>query len=83
MLHIVGTDSKPIKMVYEGNSIFKLTDALDNADMTQEYEFYDMYGLGIVTAANDGIGRIELSTSTSAGTGTGTGGTGTGTGTGG
>lgn len=76
VLHIVGTDSKPIKMVYEGNSIIKLTDALDNADMTQEYEFYDMYGLGVVTAANDGIGRIELSTSTSAGTGTG--GTGTG-----
>ena len=48
-------------MVYEGNSIIKLTDALDNADMTQEYEFYDMYGMGVVTSCNDGIGRIQFS----------------------
>lgn len=61
VLHVIATDSQPIKMVYEGNSIIKLTDALDNADMTQEYEFYDMYGLGVVTATNDGIGRIEIS----------------------
>ena len=67
VLHIIGTDGKPIKMVYEGNSIIKLTDALDNADMTQEYEFYDMYGLGVVTAGNDGIGRIEISTSSGTG----------------
>lgn len=60
-LHIIATDSKPIKMVYEGNSIIKLTDALDNADMTQEYEFYDMYGMGVVTSCNDGIGRIQFS----------------------
>lgn len=60
-LHIIATDAKPIKMVYEGNSIIKLTDALDNADMTQEYEFYDMYGMGIVTAGNEGIGRIQIS----------------------
>jgi len=35
-LHIIGADDKPIKFVYEGNSIIKLTDAMDNADMTQE-----------------------------------------------
>lgn len=60
VLHVVATDSKPIKMVYEGNSIIKLTDPMDNADMTQEYEFYDAYGIGIVAAGNEGIGRIQL-----------------------
>lgn len=61
VLHIIASDSKPIKLVYEGDSIIKLTDPMDNADMTQEYEFYDAYGIGVVTAANEGIGRIELS----------------------
>lgn len=62
VIHVIASGSKPIKMVYEGNSIIKLTDALDNADMTQEYEFYDMYGVGIAVGRNDGIGRIQLST---------------------
>ena len=60
VLHVIATDAKPIKMVYEGNAIIKQTDALDNADMTQEWEYYDMYGMAFVAAANSGIGRIEL-----------------------
>ena len=59
-LHIIGSDDKPIKFVYEGNSIIKLTDALDNADMTQEYEFYDAYGMSYAAANKGGHARIQL-----------------------
>lgn len=59
-IYVVATDSKPIKVVYEGDSIIKLTDALDNADMTQEYEFYDAYGVGFISGGNDGFGRYKI-----------------------
>lgn len=59
-IHVIATESKPIKFVTEGSSIIKLTDAMDNADMTQEYEFYDAYGLAFVTGGNDGIGRYQF-----------------------
>lgn len=59
-LHIIGADDKPIKFVYEGNSIIKMTEAMDNADMTQEYEFYDAYGMGYASAEQGGHARILL-----------------------
>lgn len=60
-IYVVAADSKPIKCVYEGQTIIKQTDALDNADMTQEYECYDMYGIGFISAGNDGFGRYTFS----------------------
>lgn len=60
VIHVVATDSKPIKMVDEGVSLIKQTDALDNADMTQEYEYYTAYGTAFVAGGNDGIGRYQI-----------------------
>lgn len=59
-IYVNAADTKPIKFVYEGNSIIKLTDPMDNADMTQEYEFYSAYGLAYVSAGATGLGIYEF-----------------------
>ena len=61
MITIVAGDTKPLKVVYEGDPIILLGDPLKNADFTQEYFYGAKYGLGIVLAnGNDGIGRYEI-----------------------
>ncbi len=60
VLTIIAGDSKPIKCVYEGDPIVLMGDPMDNADLTQEYLFGEKYGLGIVLAANEGIGRYTM-----------------------
>lgn len=61
VLTIIAGDSKPIKCVYEGDPIVLMGDPMNNADLTQEYLFGEKYGLGIVLAANEGIGRYTMS----------------------
>ena len=61
VLTIIAGDDKPIKCVYEGESIMLMGDPTTNADFTQEYFYGEKYGLGIVLAGgNAGIGRYEL-----------------------
>lgn len=61
VINIIAGDTKPIKVVYEGDPIIKIGDPLDNADLTQEYLCIVRYGVGLVTAGiNNGIGRYTL-----------------------
>jgi len=60
MLTIVAGDAKPIKCVYEGSPLMIMGDPLANADLTHEYFYASRWGMGIVLAQNNGIGRYEL-----------------------
>ncbi len=61
VITIIAGDDKPIKVVYEGESIMLMGDPMTNADFTQEYFYGEKYGLGIVLAGgNAGIGRYEM-----------------------
>lgn len=61
MLTIVAGDTKPIKVVNEGNPIMLMGDPMSNGDMTQEYFYGEKWGTGIILAGgNAGIGRYEI-----------------------
>lgn len=60
MLSVIAGDEKPIKCVYEGDSLLSIVDPLQNADLTNSYLYGDHYGLGIVTTGNTGIGRYQI-----------------------
>lgn len=61
MLTVIAGDDKPIKCVYEGESIILPGDPMANMDFTQEYLYGEKYGLGLVMAGgNSGIGRYKL-----------------------
>lgn len=59
-LTILAGDDKPIKLVREGESIIIPGDPMNNRDLTQEYMYGEKYGLGLVMAANSGIGRYKF-----------------------
>lgn len=59
-LTIIAGDDKPIKCVYEGESLIITGDPTAHGDLTQDYLYAEKYGLGIVMAGgNAGIGRYE------------------------
>lgn len=61
VITIIAGDDKPVKVVYEGDSIIIVGDPTTNADLTQEYFYGEKYGMAIVlSGGNDGIGRYEL-----------------------
>lgn len=61
MLTIVAGEDKPIKVVYEGQSLILMGEPSANADLTYEMTYADKYGVGIVLAGgNSGIGRYEM-----------------------
>lgn len=61
VLTVIAGDSKPIKCVYEGDSLIIPGDPLRNGDLTQEMFYGDKYGMAIATAAgNGGFGRYEI-----------------------
>lgn len=60
IITIVAGESKPIKVVYEGDPIVLLGNPMDNADLTQEYLYGAKYGAGIILSGNNGIGRYEF-----------------------
>lgn len=61
VLTIIAGDDKPIKCVYEGQSVILLGDPTKNKDFTQDYLYGEKYGMGIVLAGgNAGIGRYEV-----------------------
>ena len=54
-------DFKPIKYVTEGDSLVIMGDPMDNKDLTQDYAYFERYGIGLVMAGgNAGIGRYRL-----------------------
>lgn len=61
VLTVVAGDDKPIKCVYEGESLIIMGDPVSNGDLTQEYLYGEKYGMGIVLAGNNsGIGRYDM-----------------------
>ncbi len=61
LLTIIAGDDKPIKVVYEGQSIVIPGDIYKNQDLTQEYLYGEKYGMGIILAGgNAGIGRYDM-----------------------
>lgn len=59
---VIAGDTKPIKVVYEGDPLVIMGDPTKNADLTQEYFYAEKYGVGIVTSGtNEGLGRYEIS----------------------
>jgi hypothetical protein len=61
VLTIVAGDDRPIKVVREGDPLVVYGNAIDNADLTQEFLYTESYGMGIVLAGgNAGIGRYEM-----------------------
>lgn len=59
-LTIVAGDPKMIKFVYEGEPIVLTGDPMTNADFTHEYLYGVKYGIGLVSAGNEGLGRYEM-----------------------
>jgi len=59
VLTIIAGDSKPIKVVREGNPLIIQRDATENMDLTQEYFCAENMGIGFVMNTNTGIGRYE------------------------
>ncbi|MBQ8619031.1 MAG: hypothetical protein IJ418_16165 [Clostridia bacterium] len=60
-LTIIAGDSKPIKVVYEGQSTIIPGDPMSNKDLTQDYLYGEKYGMGLVLAGgNAGIGRYQM-----------------------
>lgn len=61
VITIVAGDDKPIKVVYEGQSVVLLGDPTQNKDFTQDYYYGEKYGVAMVLAGgNAGIGRYEF-----------------------
>lgn len=68
VLSIIAGDQKPIKCVYEGQSIITNRNPEDNRDFTQEYFYGEKYGLGLVMAGgNSGLGRYDMTPTTTGG----------------
>ena len=61
MLTVIAGDDKPIKFVWEGDPLVIPHDAIENADLTQEYVYGQKYGAGILLAnGNSGIGQYII-----------------------
>lgn len=61
VISVIAGDSKPIKYVTEGQSLIIPGDPLNNKDLTQDYAYFERYGIGLVMAGgNAGIGRYRL-----------------------
>ena len=61
IIHVLASDEKPLKCVYEGSPLILMGDPMKNGDLTQEFLYADRYGMGILLAGkNSGIGRYEM-----------------------
>jgi hypothetical protein len=60
---IVAGDSKPIKVVIEGDPIMVTRDPFSNADMTHEFYYGERVGMGLVlSGGNGGYGIYDMHT---------------------
>lgn len=61
VFHVMAGDDKPIKCVYEGQSIIIPGTLTSNADLTQDYLYGDMYGMDLIlSGGNAGMGRYKF-----------------------
>ena len=58
-IYIIASDDKPIKVVDEGEGLLGAKDPLQNADLTQEYLYGQMYGVALLF--NEKIGIYKFS----------------------
>ena len=54
-LYIVASQDKPIKFVNRGDGLLLQNDAINNADLTQEYLYGQAYGVGAIFNAKMGL----------------------------
>ncbi len=59
VLFVLAGDDTPIKVVNEGTGLLGEKDAFANADLTQEYMYGQMYGVGVVAAEKFGLYTIS------------------------
>lgn len=57
-LFIIAGDDRPVKVVNEGEGLLYEGEALANADMTREYVYGQVFGVGVVCAEKMGIFTI-------------------------
>lgn len=58
---VIAGAPKPIKCVYEGQSLMILGNPTDHADLTNSFLYADKYGCGIImTGGNEGIGKYKF-----------------------
>lgn len=57
-LYVIASDSKPIKIVEEGEPTMYLSDPFHNADLSQEFLYLDSYGVAF--AASDKMGIYSM-----------------------
>lgn len=57
-IYVMAGSDKPIKLVREGEGLMIATDAMSNADLTQEYLYGEKYGLGVIFNQKMGIYTI-------------------------
>ena len=64
VLHIIASDEKPIKCVYEGQPLIIPGELYKNYDLTQEYLYSDKHGMKLVlSSGNTGFGRYTMTKS--------------------
>lgn len=57
---VIATETRPIKLVYEGDPLVIMGNPLQNADLTYEYFYGVRYGCGLILPANNGIGIYDM-----------------------
>lgn len=58
-LWILASEDKPVKCVNEGEGLLIQRESLENADLTQEWAWYQAYGCGVICNEKMGIYTIE------------------------
>lgn len=57
---VASTVEKPIKCVYEGDSLIIQGNPTDHGDLTHTWFCAQRYGIGVVAAGNSGIGKYKF-----------------------
>lgn len=61
-INVIAGTGQPLKVLYEGDPLIAMGEALTNADMTQEYMYTERWGTGLILSGNASFGRYELAT---------------------
>lgn len=58
-VYVIASDDKPIKVTDEGEGLLSTTDPLQNGDLTQEYLYGQMIGVGLLVNGKLGVYTIS------------------------
>lgn len=58
-VYVIASDDKPIKVTDEGEGLLSTTDPLQNGDLTQEYLYGQMIGVGLLVNGKIGVYTIS------------------------